>query len=122
KVGANGNWRSDASLKNLLGGVVDWQHSSPSLGALSFQGPYVLHGTQPLFPAPLSLLGKPVVHEKSGGPAWERIVRLAPTNSTQRLSCDLTSHDGKSADLPQGMGDTAGAKELAGCWLGGAAM
>src|SRR5204863_399618 len=90
----------------------------------NFDGAFLVRqlAAEGLWDAHVCLLGKPVAREKPDDPPFSQIVRLAPTTSEQRLLCDLTSRDGKSADLPRGMGDTEGYKELAGSWLDRAAM
>lgn len=94
-----GDW--DSALKAVLGDGED-------LAQLRFSGPQLLQGGQPLFPAPLYLLGKQTAGR------WD-LVRLRPSKAA--LHTDLGA-----VRLPEPEGKTDGHKLLERCYLTAAGM
>ncbi len=74
---------------------------------LRFSGPHLLRNSEPLFPAPLLLLGK---QPKEKGECWKDFLRLAPGEDALQTDMD-------SVQLPKPNGATDGHKVLEGCWL-----
>jgi CRISPR-associated protein Cmr3 len=67
-------------------GIIKRLGNGDCLGPLSFHGPYIYRGNQPLFPAPSILFGRQV--EEKGEQVWnaDGFVRLTPGGP---LRCDL---------------------------------
>lgn len=98
----------------------DWseeikQHlgDGPDLAAgLHFYGPYVVRCEQPLFPAPLLLMGK---SPQEKGEKWTDFIRLRPAKHP------LTTDRG-TLRLPEPVSQTNGHKALERCYLSAAGM
>jgi CRISPR-associated protein Cmr3 len=101
--GWSGAGRWSASLNQALGPGAD------DLGLLSFEGPFLLRHGQPLFPAPLHLLGA------STGAGWQPTALLQPGSP---VCCDLGPAV-RLPELPSGIAanDRAELKVGEGWWL-----
>lgn len=94
-----GSWSSD--IKRILG------DGEILPGSLEFCGPYLLRNGEPLFPAPLYLLGK---QPKDKGERWTCFLRLAPNQ--EKLRTDIGN-----VNLPKPTSTTDGHKALERCYL-----
>lgn len=103
--GWNGHEDWPSNIRQVLG-------DGENLGSLQFAGPYLLRHGEPLFPAPLLLLGK---QPKAKEERWRNFLRLRPSDTP--LETDL----GK-VQLPVPVGKTDGHKALERCWLTKAGM
>lgn len=85
KRGWNGAGSWNATLNAIIGNGFD------DLGAIRFQGPWLVRQTnglvnELLFPMPLHVLGKPMQTDEDSEPCWQPACLLAPG---QEVECDL---------------------------------
>jgi CRISPR-associated protein Cmr3 len=102
--GWNGTGRWNGEISRVLGDGFE------NLGQLFFSGPWLLHETAPLFPAPLHLLGRRADGPPSGTSRWSPAALLSPG---PEVVCDLGKVPLPVMDRKEG----AGLKDAAGLWI-----